>query len=240
LTARQTPSVQAVRAFVDGELDEVTAARLARAAEDDPELAASIAAERRLRETLAAHFTPVLSEPVPSRLTAPIDAARKVVSLDAERARRSVFAARAMRWAGPAMAAALVLAVVIPGFGGSQTETRDGLTFASNDLARALDTQLVADQRGGSDTRVMLSFADKAGTLCRGFARADLSGIACREDGGWHLRIQRDGVDVSAADYRQASSVDSAVLAAAQEMAAGPALDAAHERAAKARGWHAR
>lgn len=237
MTAGEVFGAYTVRAFVDGELDEVTAARLARSAGDDPDLAAAIAAERSLRETLTAHFAPVLTEPVPPHLTAPIDAARNVVSLDAERARRSFFNARTMRWAGPAMAAALVLAVLIPGFGSSPTETRDGLTFASNDLAQALDTQLVADQRVGSDTRVMLSFADNTGTLCRGFARADLSGIACREDGGWHLRILRDGVDVSAADYRQASSVDSAVLAAAQEMSAGPALDAAEEGAARARGW---
>lgn len=240
MIGRDIFGADAVRAFVDGELDEVTAARFARAAEDDPELAAALAAERGLRETLTAHFAPVLSEPVPAHLTAPIEAARKVVSLDAARARRSFFNARTMRWAGPAMAAALVLAVLIPGFGGSPTETRDGLTFASNDLAQALDTQLVADQRVGSDTRVMLSFADRVGTLCRGFARADFSGIACRENGGWHLRIQRDGVDVSAADYRQASSVESAVLAVAQEMAAGPALGAAEERAARARGWQAR
>ena len=184
MTACETFGADSVRAFVDGELDEITAARLARAAEDNAELAAAIAAERRLRETLAAHFAPVLLEPIPPQLTFPIDAARKVVSLEAERARRSLFNARTMRWVGPAMAAALVLAVLIPGFGDSQTEMRDGLTFASNDLAKALDSQLVADQRGGSDTRVMLSFADGAGTLCRGFARADLSGIACREDGG--------------------------------------------------------
>jgi hypothetical protein len=148
---------------------------------------------------------------------------------------------RTLRWAGPAMAAALVLAVAIPALQrGGQTETRDGLTFAANDLAQALDSQLVADQRQGSETRVLLSFADADGTLCRGFVRADLSGIACREDGGWHLRVQRDGVDVSANDYRQAGAVDSAIMAAAQDMAAGPAFDAAQERAAKAQGWQSR
>ena len=229
-----------VRAFVDGELDELAAARIAREAADDADLAAQIEAERRLRLTLGEHFAPILDEPVPARLTAPIEEARKVVSLEAVRARRFGFNARTLRWAGPAMAAALVLALLIPGFGGGQIETRDGLTFAANDLAQALDSQLVAEQRPGSETRILLSFADEAGTVCRGFARADMSGIACREDGGWHLRVQRDGVDVSANDYRQASSIDNAILAAAQDMAAGPALDAEQEAAAKARGWRAR
>jgi hypothetical protein len=228
-----------VRAYVDGELDDVTAARIAREAAEDADLAAQIEAERALRTKLGAHFAPILDEPVPEHLTAPLEDARKIVSLEEVRQRRFGFNARTLRWAGPAIAAALVLALLIPGFGGGQTETRDGLTFASNDLARALDSQLVAEQRQGSETRVLLSFADDAGTLCRGFARADLSGIACREDGGWHLRVQRDGVDIAANDYRQASSVDSAIMAAAQNMAAGPALDARQEAAAKARGWRA-
>lgn len=236
-----TRDTATIRAFVDGELDDVTAARIAREAEDDPNLAAHIAAERRLRDTLGAHFGRVLMEPVPERLSAPIDAARNVLSLDDARARRFGFNARTLRWAGPAIAAALVLVVAIPALRNSgQTETRDGLTFAANDLADALDTQLVADQRQGSETRVMLTFADDTGTLCRGFARADLSGIACREDGGWHLRVQRDGVDISQNDYRQAGSVDAAIMEAAQDMAAAPALDAQEERAAKARGWRSR
>lgn len=228
-----------VRAFVDGELDDVTAARVARAADGDPSLSRMIAAERQLRSTLGARFAAVLSEPVPERLTAPIEAARKVVSLDEARVRRFGFNARTLRWAGPAIAAALILAVLIPGAGSGQTETRDGRTFAKNDLEQALDSQLVADQRGGNDTRVMLSFADEHGTLCRGFVRADLSGIACREPHGWHVRVQRDGINWTSGDYRQASSVDSAIMTAAQDMAAGPAFDAEQERAARARGWRA-
>ncbi len=228
-----------VRAYVDGELDDVTTARIERAAEADPALAAQIQAEQKLKLALGARFDSILDEPVPERLTAAIEDARKVVSLEAVRQRRFGFNARTLRWAGPAIAAALVLALLIPGLGNGQTVQRDGLTFAANDLAQALDSQLVAEQRQGSETRILLSFADETGRLCRGFARADLSGIACRRDGGWRLRVQRDGVDVDAGDYRQAGSVDSAILAAVQDMASGPALDAAQERAAKARGWRA-
>ena len=235
-----TPDRETVRAYVDGELDDISAARMAQAAKADPGCAASIAAEQQLRDALGSYYAPVLAEPVPERLVAPIDAARKVVQLSAAREKRFSMHARTLRWVGPAMAASLVLAVLIPGLGGDQAETRNGLTFAANDLERALDTQLVAEQQGASDTRVMLTFADREGTLCRGFARADMSGIACREQGGWHLRIQRDGIDVAGGDYRQANSVDSAIMAAAQDLAAGPALDAQQERAAKDRGWRAR
>jgi hypothetical protein len=228
-----------IRAYVDGELDDLTSARLAREAQNDPDLAAAISAERSLREALGAHFAPILDEPLPPGLTAAIDEGRKVVPLAKARQRRFAFNSRSLRWAGPAMAAALVIALLVPSMSGEQIETRDGLTFASNDLAQALDSQLVADQRQGDKTRVLLSFTDKNGTLCRGFARADISGIACRRDGAWHLRVQRDGVDVSANDYRQASSIDRAIFEAAQGMAAGPALDAEGERSAMSRGWTA-
>lgn len=151
--------------------------------------------------------------------------------------RRFGFNLRTLRWAGPAIVVAFVLAVLAPDFGSGQTEERDGLTFATNDLAMALDSQLVADQRLGSETRMLPSFADADGTLCRGFVRADMAGIACRRDGGWHLRVQRDGVDVAAGDLDQANSVDRAIVIAARDMAGGPALTGAQERAAMARGW---
>lgn len=124
-----------------------------------------------------------------------------------------------------------------PSLWGGQTEVRDGLTFASGDLAKALDSQLVAEQRLGIETRVLMTFTNEDSILCRGFVRGDLSGVACRNEGGWHLRIQRDGVDIASGDSRQASAVEQAVIAAADGIAAGPALDAKQERAAKARSW---
>ena len=159
------------------------------------------------------------------------------VAIERRPGKTRLFHRRRLRWVIPALVVALVLVLLDHGLGGGQTEVRDGLTFAADDLELALDRQLVAEQRQGAETRILLSFADKRGALCRGFARGDLSGIACRRDGGWHLRVQRDGIDVKAADAAQARSVEDAILTAAREMAAGPPLDAAAERAARARGW---
>lgn len=153
------------------------------------------------------------------------------------RNRRFGFNRRTLRWAFPATAAALILAMLIPGFGAGQTETRGGLTFARGELEHALDRRLVADQRQGDPTRLLSSFVDADGIICRAFVRADLSGIACRRDGGWHLRVQRDGVDIAANDFRQAGAVEHAIKAVAQDMASGPAFTADQELEARASGW---
>lgn len=81
--------------------------------------------------------------------------------------------------------------VAIRQFGGSATVERDGLTFADASLADALD-------RGESSpgVRVIASFADSDRVLCRSFVGAEGSGIACRERGGWHLRVIRGGVSL--------------------------------------------
>ena len=51
-----------VAAFVDGELDDLTARRIAREAESDPALAAEIARHRALKARLTAHFAPVAAK----------------------------------------------------------------------------------------------------------------------------------------------------------------------------------
>jgi hypothetical protein len=152
---------------------------------------------------------------------------------------RAVLPRRRLSLALLVVVVATCLAVLLPRLQSDEIEVRDGLTFATGDLAAALSNQLVAEQKLGAQTRILDSFPDAAGTLCRSFARADMAGIACREDGGWHLRVQRDGVDIASNDGRQAESVEGGIAAAARAIGAGPALDAGQERAARARGWKA-
>lgn len=218
-------------AYADGELDAARAAKLEAALAAEPELAAQVEAHRALKAGLAAHFASVLDEPLPDRLTARLAPKGDIVDLSAARARREE---RRMlpRWtwiAGPALAASLMLALFSP---------RGGVPagYASNELAIALDSQLVASQPADAPTRILLTFRDEAGEFCRAFAGSDRSGIACRDSTGWRLLELGAGRPTGASEFRQAGS-DAAVLSSAQDMAAGSALDAQEEAAARERGW---
>jgi hypothetical protein len=93
------------------------------------------------------------------------------------------------RWTALALVAIAVLAA-IRFFNASDLVVRDGLTFAGPELAEALD-----NPEGAPGTRVLSRFADGA-VPCRAFLGSEVSGIACRERDGWHLRLIRDGVDL--------------------------------------------
>ena len=239
-------------AFADGELAPARQAEVAAAVAADPELAAQLAAHRALRERLGAHFAPIVEAPVPERLasllgpregwdlvqqgaepTARDPSLRwgSVIDFDAAREKRG--RARTLpRWtwfAGPALAASLALAVFIPRGAG------DG--YASGDLAETLDGQLVAAQSADAPTRILLSFRDESGAYCRAFAGEAQSGIACRDDAGWRLIEEAAGAGVQDSEYRMAGAPAAEVLERAQALAAGPALDAAQEHAARTRGW---
>ena len=54
---------------------------------------------------------------------------------------------------------------------------------------------------------------------------------------GWRLRMTGAGVPAQQGDFRMAGTPAAEMLERAQAMAAGPALEAAQERRAKARGW---
>lgn len=228
-------------AYIDGELDAVTAARITRDLTALPELAAEVAAQLRLRERLVAHYAPVLDEPIPASLTDVIEQSRKVVDLSEVRAgnaERRWISLPSRRYIGPALAACLVLFLVIPrGGSGDLVRTLDGQQYAAGALDAALTGQLAANQDLKADPRILLSFPAQDGALCRGFSGSQLSGIACREPRGWRLRMERPGSRAASADYRQARTAEADILAAAQEMAKDSPLDAEAERKAKANGW---
>lgn len=227
-------------AYADGELGSAEQAKVEAAIAANPALARKVQAHRALRASLSAHYAPIAEEAVPPGLAALLvkptqsgganDA--EVVSLAAARQKRGL-APAVRRWApiaGPALAASLVLAIVQPW----QASTPDG--YAQGELAAALETQLTATQPDEAGTRILLTFAREGGDLCRAWKRANAGGIACRDDTGWAIAQQFALGDVQGTEFRQAGS-EADLLAAAQDMAAGDALDAAQERAARARGW---
>lgn len=225
-----TPTPEQIAAYADGQLEGAELAAVEAAVSADPALRRQVAAHRALRDRLAGHFAPIAEEPVPDRLAALLaQPATNVVNLADARARRSGLP----RWiwaAGPALAASLVLAVMVTNRSGQSAG------YADAQLAAALDNQLVADQPASAPVRVLLSFRDRSGTYCRAFSGQAASGIACRDTSGWKLRSLGAAPAGGGTEYRQAGS-DAAIMQAAQAMAAGPALDADQERAARSGGW---
>jgi anti-sigma factor RsiW len=233
-----------VMAYVDGELDEAARSRITLAALADPDLAERIAAQRRLRDALNAHFAPVMEEPVPAEWTAMIRAAEPapVIDLAAARAARDQVRSGGWSrgWMGGAIAASLVLGLVIGGQLRSRgpIEARGGALIASGDLGHALDTQLASAQ-AGQPIRMLATFAQNDGSVCRAFAGPAASGIACHAGDGWHLQHVLPGSAPATGAYQQAGSHDADLMAMAQAMATGDAFDASQERAAMIAGWHA-
>lgn len=225
-------------AYVDGELDLVSAKRVEKAAANDPQLAAEITRHRALRDRLRREFDPLASAAPPEAMVALLRDSAKVTDLHPERRKCAPW----LRWAtaGGAVAAALALGIVIgqsvPGADGFGT--RGGALVARGETAAALDAQLAAASPDAG-TRILLSFRNAEGRYCRAFETRAQAAIACREGGDWQVRSLRAVDAAQATEYRQAGSESAALMADAQEMMAGEPLDAAAERAAIAGKWGA-
>ncbi|HEY0596260.1 anti-sigma factor [Sphingopyxis sp.] len=222
-----------IAAYVDGELDDLTARRIKREAGSDAGLAAEIARNRELRAQLTAHFAPVIEEVVPERLRALLVETNVDTSLAARReTKRLRFAP--IHWA--TIAASLVLGLTIglkPWMPVADVTNANGTLVASGALAEALDTQLASNQPADATVRIGLSFRNRDGRTCRSFEGRGLAGIGCHEGGRW--RLERTMGGTAQGEYRQAAS--GALAADAAAMMAGEPFDAAAERAARRRGW---
>lgn len=223
-----------IAAFVDGELDDLTARRVERAAETDAALAAGIARHRALKVRLAAHYAPVVQEAIPDRLRSLLTVDDKVDASLTDRRNAKRTRLGMVHWG--AMAASLVLGLTIglrPWNPAADVATEGGTLVAAGSLASALDTQLASNQTGDTAVRIGLSFEDKSGRYCRSFESRTLDGIGCREGGHWQLERTLRGR--ANGDYRQASSGELAGMASA--MMGRDALDAEGERTARDAGW---
>ncbi|ATE66892.1 anti-sigma factor family protein [Rhizorhabdus dicambivorans] len=224
-------------AYVDGELAPLEALRFERAMDGDPALAEAVGRHRRLRETVAGHFSGVADEPLPDRLRRLLDRDEKVIPFPP---RPRMMMGRAGGYAALAatLVAGLVLGQLVPRSTAPVGE-RDGRLVAAGGLARALDSQLASTQIAAAPYRIGVSFRTQDGRYCRSFEGAAGAGLGCRGAEGWTLERFVAGMPARSGAYAQAGSPLSDVLAAAQDMMAGNPLDATAERQARDAGWQA-
>jgi hypothetical protein len=238
-----------IHAFVDGELDAPTAARIEADSRADAALAARITAQRELKTLLRGAFDPVLDEPVPQRLRevlAQPTARASVTPIGAAvgAAARKTSPARA-RWSlreWGAIAATLVLGMLV-GALALRSPTRLPLEQAHGRLVArgALDTALSTQPAGAATgtTRINLSFRAADGAWCRGFALGETTtGLACRRQGRWILQLLDGSAPAAGGDYRQAaSSLSPAMIDAITALGGGDALSPEDEQQQLRSGW---
>jgi hypothetical protein len=222
-------------AWLDGELPHDEAARVEAEVTRSPELTRAAEQHRALQARLKEAFDPIAQAPVPERL---LPRAEVIDFAAARRARRPRHWGSAAQWA--AMAATLAIGVfagtmMSPGSSGP-VEVRGGKLYAAASLNRALDTELASAPANGP-VRVGLTFRNGSGALCRTFTDRQSSGLACRDGMRWQLRGLFAAPEGQGGAYRMAAGIDPNLAALVDSTMAGDPLDAAQEKAAKAKGW---
>lgn len=220
-------------AWLDGELDPDTAAKVEARVARDPALAELAAQHRAMVGNLRGAFDPLLSDaPAPPKF-----AGADVVELAS---RRAIPARRSFGWPQwAAMAATLVLGLVAgtmvrPDASGPVRDV-GGKLYAAASLDQALDRQLASAQGDGA-VRIGLTFRDQQGRTCRSFSGSVGQGLACRDGDDWAV----EGLfarQASGGDYRMAAGDDPRIAAMIDERIAGEPYDAAAEARALKEGW---
>jgi hypothetical protein len=224
-------------AWLDGELPEDEAKRVAALVAANPMLGKKLEAQRQLQAQLRAAFDPVAAAPMPAGIHAAASAEQvsSLASARAKRAGRTGFGLPQWSAVAAAVVAGFICGQMVPR---GDTAAQDGLV-ASAQLTEALDSQLAsADRRGdGAGVHVRLTFRDVGGNLCRSFETPSTAGVACREKGTWDMRALVARQPHAQSDYRMATSGDAAILAYIDAQISGDPLDAAAEKRAMQSDW---
>jgi hypothetical protein len=222
-------------AWLDGELGPAEAAEMEAKVAADPQLQRLADQHRALGAQLTGAFDPVAAADVPDHLREALRPPAEVIEFPT--ARRVGTFPSLPRWA--AMAATLAVGILVGTFvpqrGGAPVEMQGGKLYAAATLNHALDAQLASAPAG--DVRIVLTFRDKAGEICRSFNGAGGSGLACREGGRWQLKGLFASPEGQAGGYRMAAGMDPSLAALVESTMAGEPFDAAREQAAKDKGW---
>jgi anti-sigma-K factor RskA len=243
-----------LQAYVDGELDAASAARIDAALAHDAVLARRVDRARDVRAQLRAVFDPVLNEPVPARLSALLQppsaqsatpATSPVMPAGGHGVTRRRTTHR--RWFVPSAALAASVALLAVALwwwqpGGDLVRVQGGQSFAAGALTHALDESLASEPKANAPVAIGLSFRSSDGHICRTFvlrtppARA---GLACHESAGWALPVLAAATPPQGGgELRQAASaLPPEVQAAVDARLRGNVFDAQQERAARDAGW---
>jgi len=243
-----------LQAYVDGELDAVTAAEINAALAHDTALAERVQRARDLHAQLRAMFDPVLEEPVPEHLFAllrpatskasnPIEPLGVTASKDVlGNAHRHVVR---RRWAlGAALAASIVLSALSLWWwrpADVLTRTQNGQPYAAGTLAHTLDQALASEPDAHAPIAIGLSFRGTDGHVCRTFVvrtPPSRAGLACHGDSGWALAVLGPMTSSENGEWRQAATaLTPDVQAGVDQRLSGSVFDATQERAARDAGW---
>jgi hypothetical protein len=222
-------------AWLDGELDEEAAARVAALVAAKPELAARAEQHRRLAQGMRSAFSSLLEDsgkPPRFETAEVIDFGARA----AGRARRGWLGARQYAAMAASLAIGLAIGTQLVGRPDAPVEVQDGKLVAAAALDRALETQL-ASAPTADTARIALSFRDSSGRICRSFSDAGSSGLACREGERWRIEGLFPAAAGEAGDYRMAAGEDPRLAALVDGMITGEPFDGAQERAARQQGW---
>lgn len=220
-------------AWLDGELNGVTAARVEAWVAADPQLAEQARAHREMTQQLRGAFDPVMAAAVPDRIGAhPVD----IAAARERRLARPI--SRTTQWA--AMAATLAMGIVagtmVSPDSSGPVARENGVLVASASLEKALDSQL-ASVPSGEGVRIGVTFRDKVGSLCRSFGDEGASGLACRAGGDWKIHgLFQQGAGAQG-DYRMAAAGNGQLAALIDETIVGEPFDGTAERAAQLNDW---
>ena len=222
-------------AWLDGELDDGAAARVAARVAASPDLQVRAEQHRRLGADLRAAFDPVLAEPVspPAFQAEVIDFGARAVERERRRGWLGV-----PQWASMAATLALGLfaGTMIGGRSESPVEGQGGQLVAAASLEHSLDTAL-ASAPAEAGPRIGLTFRTAEGAICRSFQDGPASGLACRSGEQWRIEGLFQGAEGQTSDYRMAAGQDPRLSALIGERMAGSPFDAAQEKAARDKGW---
>ncbi|MEP3072233.1 zf-HC2 domain-containing protein [Maricaulis sp.] len=235
---------ETLMAYVDGELDAAENARVEAALRDDPALRRRAKTMQSLRGTLAGHFNPVLSEPVPDHLEALVRKASPDRAPAGTDGGPSWLARLLQGWHAPhtiAVASAVAAGILIgtqltaPGSPGGPFAFENGRMTAGSRLASALDRP---GAQNASSLAVQVSFRHQDGRYCRTFTASGTAGVACRTGGDWQIDLAAPAAGEAGTEVRTAgTALPLTVLDSVDTWMSGEALSAAEEETAAARGW---